>query len=141
MIDSQMVNISEKLKAFFKRQNMTQKQLKEILGVSQAAISAQLNGKPFGKKQAQKWGKAFGLNPNWLITGEGKMLADSATDYTIKDYKSVVKNPNFNLNNTSVLKKIIGILLEDIDNLKQENQLLKERLNFVENQNTTNQTY
>ena len=76
MIDNQM--ISERLKLYFSDQGIQQKDIAARLGVSQAAVSALLNGKPFGKKVAEKWGNEFGIKPNWLITGEGEMLKGEA---------------------------------------------------------------
>ena len=71
---NQYVNIGIKLKVFFDEHGFTQQDVADKLGVSQAAVSALLNGKPFGKKLAQKWGDTFGIKPNWLLTGEGEML-------------------------------------------------------------------
>lgn len=72
MIDNQ--KISECLKSYFEEKGIQQKDIASRLGVSQAAVSALLNGKPFGKKVAEKWGNEFGIKPSWLITGEGEML-------------------------------------------------------------------
>ena len=68
------VEIGEKLKAYFDSQGHRQQEIANRLGVSQAAVSALLNGKPFWKKLADKWGNEFGLRPAWLLTGEGQML-------------------------------------------------------------------
>lgn len=76
MIDNQ--KISECLKSYFEEKGIQQKDIASRLGVSQAAVSALLNGKPFGKKVAEKWGNEFGIKPSWLITGEGEMLKKSA---------------------------------------------------------------
>lgn len=72
--ENQHVLIGKNLKDFFEGQNLTQKDIADKLGVSQAAVSSLLNGKPFGKKLAQKWSAVFGFNPSWLITGEGNMM-------------------------------------------------------------------
>ena len=77
MIDNEnnkSVKIGEELKKFFKKKKITQKNIADKLGVSQAAIGALLNGKPFGKKTAKIWAGAFGIQPSWLLTGEGTML-------------------------------------------------------------------
>ena len=66
--------LGEKLKDFFSRQGLTQQAIADRLGVSQSAVSALLNGKPFGRKNATKWGDEFGIQPSWLLTGEGEML-------------------------------------------------------------------
>lgn len=74
MPDNKNVLLGEKLKDFFSRQGLTQQAIADRLGVSQSAVSALLNGKPFGKKNATKWGDEFGIQPSWLLTGEGEML-------------------------------------------------------------------
>jgi len=74
MPDIQHNAISEKLKVYFKEMGITQDVMADRLKVSQSAVWSQLNGKAFGKKQAEKWGNEFGLNPIWLYAGEGEML-------------------------------------------------------------------
>lgn len=74
VFDNQQNNIGDSLKKYFNSIGLTQQDIADKLGVSQAAVSALLNGKPFGKKLAQKWADVFGLKPNWLLTGEGEML-------------------------------------------------------------------
>lgn len=71
--------IGERLKAYFNDQGIQQKDIAASLGVSPAAVSALLNGKPFGRNTATKWSNAFGIRPNWLITGEGPMLNETST--------------------------------------------------------------
>jgi transcriptional regulator with XRE-family HTH domain len=51
-IEHYTVVIGKKLKDFFDSKQYTQQYVAERLGVSQAAVSALLNGKPFGKKLA-----------------------------------------------------------------------------------------
>lgn len=74
MPDNENVLLGEKLKDFFSRQGLTQQAIADRLGVSQSAVSALLNGKPFGRKNATKWGDEFGIQPSWLLTGKGEML-------------------------------------------------------------------
>ena len=66
--------VSAKLKKFFSDLGLSQRAIAEKLGCSQQVVQALLNGRPFGKKTAEKWSILFGLNPAWLITGEGVML-------------------------------------------------------------------
>jgi len=72
--ENKAVMVGKELKKFFAKQNLTQQDVANKLGVSQVSVSKLLNGKPFGKKLAKKWGDMFGLNPFWLLTGEGMML-------------------------------------------------------------------
>lgn len=76
MTDNQINTIGEKLKKHFNDIGITQEEAAKRLNVSQANISALLNKKPFGKKLAQKWGEEFGIQPSWLLTGEGGMLKE-----------------------------------------------------------------
>ncbi|WP_298032090.1 helix-turn-helix transcriptional regulator [uncultured Alistipes sp.] len=70
----QEIKLGEKLKSFFKEKGLTQEMIAQRMGVSQAYISALLNDRQqFGKKQADKWSKEFGLSSNWLLTGVGPM--------------------------------------------------------------------
>lgn len=73
-----MKNIGEELKSYFKEKGITQEEIAEKLGVSQAYVGALFNNsKSFGKKQAEKWNKIFGIPVNFLLTGEGSIYADS----------------------------------------------------------------
>lgn len=72
--------MTDELKNFFKEQGLTQKDLAEILGVSQPYIGMLLTGKkPFGKNTANIWSEKFGLSASWLLTGEGEMLKQGPT--------------------------------------------------------------
>lgn len=76
-----MKNIGESLKIFFKEKGLTQEQVADIMGVSQGYVTQLLNGKSaFGKTNAKKWGKAFGLSESWLLTGEGDMVKTPASE-------------------------------------------------------------
>ncbi len=66
--------IGKKIKEYFSEIGMSQAEAAEKLGVQQAAVSNQLNGRSFGKNSASKWNAAFGFRTNWLLTGEGPMF-------------------------------------------------------------------
>ncbi len=69
---------------------MSQQEVANVLEVQQAAVSNQLNGRPFGKNSAAKWNKAFGFRTNWLLTGEGpmfeKQMETPHTDGLLEDH-------------------------------------------------------
>lgn len=62
------------LKKFFADKGMPQTKIAELVGTSQQTVSGLLTNRNFGKRTAQKWCEVFGLNPAWLITGEGEMF-------------------------------------------------------------------
>ncbi len=68
------LEIGKKIKEYFSEIGMSQMEAAEKLGVQQAAVSNQLNGRAFGKNSAAKWNAAFGFRTNWLLTGEGPMF-------------------------------------------------------------------
>ena len=81
--------IGNKIKEYFSEEGISQIEAAAALGVQQAAVSNQPNGRPFGKNSAAKWNKAFGFRKNWLLTGEGPMFDASLTkehEYNIEEH-------------------------------------------------------
>ncbi len=68
------IEIGQKIKEYLSEMGMSQQEVANMLNVQQAAVSNQLNGRPFGKNAAAKWSKTFGFRMNWLLTGEGPMF-------------------------------------------------------------------
>lgn len=81
--------IGSRIKEYFSEIGMSQQEAASVLGVQQAAVSNQLNGRPFGKNSAAKWNKAFGFRKTWLMTGEGPMFdtqAHEVREYDLEDH-------------------------------------------------------
>lgn len=77
------------IKEYFTEIGISQMEAANKLGVQQAAVSNQLNGRAFGKNSAAKWNKTFGFRINWLLTGEGPMFDDPSADakeYNLEDH-------------------------------------------------------
>ena len=70
--------IGKKIKEYFSEAGMSQMEVARVLNVQPAAVSNQLNGRPFGKNSAAKWSNAFGFRAGWLMTGEGPMFDTNA---------------------------------------------------------------
>ena len=75
-------NIGKKIKEYFSEAGISQTDVAKALNVQPAAVSNQLNGRPFGKNSAAKWSNAFGFRVNWLMTGEGPMFDPQDTPHT-----------------------------------------------------------
>ena len=81
--------IGNTIKEYFAEIGISQADAAARLGVQQAAISNQLNGRAFGKNSATRWNKACGFRVNWLLTGEGTMFdpdSPAAHEYQLEDY-------------------------------------------------------
>lgn len=81
--------IGKKIKEYLIEIGISQIEAAKMLGVQQAAVSNQLNGRPFGKNSAAKWNKTFGFRKNWLLTGEGTMfdaVQQKSSEYNIEDH-------------------------------------------------------
>ena len=75
-----MKEISDALTDFFRTRGITQNDIAEALGVSQQYVSKLLSGKAeFGKKQAKRFNELWGIQPSWLLTGEGDMLSSNGS--------------------------------------------------------------
>lgn len=87
--------IGKTIKEYFTEIGLSQTEAANSLGVQQAAVSNQLNGRPFGKNSAAKWNKAFGFRVNWLLTGEGPMFDDEGSS-TLKEFHPLEDHPELN---------------------------------------------
>ena len=128
MIDENFYN---QLKLFFKKQNITQQQIGEILGVSQTYVNSLLCGKKnFGRKTAQEWQEVFGLNMIWLLTGEGEMMknAKPSAPTVTASTNSVAVNGNNNTANAAAATDLIASLVEANRQLTEQNTKLTEQL-------------
>ena len=86
--------IGKTIKEYFSEIGMSQIEAANMLGVQQAAVSNQLNGRPFGKNSAAKWNNAFGFRVNWLLTGEGPMFEsknERVSEYSIEEHPELEK--------------------------------------------------
>lgn len=93
-----MLNSSEigkVIKEYFAEVGLSQQDVAAKLGVQQAAVSNQLNGRPFGKNSAAKWNRQFGFRVNWLLTGEGSMF-DPKTSEGSNEYRYMEEHPELN---------------------------------------------
>ncbi len=91
--------IGRKIKEYFSEIGMSQSEAADKLGVQQAAVSNQLNGRTFGKKSAAKWNAAFGFRINWLMTGEGQMFDPTERGYDDKIKRGFQTDHNLDQNN------------------------------------------
>lgn len=90
--------IGKIIKEYFSEIGISQQEAASRLGVQQAAVSNQLNGRPFGKNAATKWNKAFGFRVNWLLTGEGLMFDQHNSD-DMHEYHYLENHPELNHEN------------------------------------------
>ena len=69
--------INAYLKTAFEKLNKKQSEIIKDLGVSQAYVSALMNGKKrVGKEMAKKISQLYGFDEGSILTGEGEMLKD-----------------------------------------------------------------
>lgn len=110
--------IGERLKEYFGNIGLTQSEIAAKLGVSQQAVGVYLNGQPFGKKVAQKWSDLFKIQYNWLLTGEGAMLKESAP----------IPEETINLNITAMdLRSLLSAIEQHGDILRMNQEELKKQ--------------
>jgi predicted XRE-type DNA-binding protein len=91
-------NISIKLKEYFLENGMKQSDIARVLDVTQAAVSGQLNGRPFGINAAKKWSKTFGFSIDWLTTGEGSMFTNRKPTNILKGDEHEIMGPKHHYN-------------------------------------------
>lgn len=112
--------ISNELKKYFNRIGKTQNDIADIMGVSQQTVSAYLNGRPFGKRAAQRWSDQFGLQYNWLLTGAGAMLKDQM-DSAIEEKKSPPVADN------DIMIRLLNAMEQKDETIRRKDEVIREK--------------
>lgn len=116
------------LKKFFADKNLSQTKIAEIVGTSQQTISGLLSNRNFGKRTAQKWSEAFGLNPAWLITGEGEMmLADKERRVNATEFEPVAQLPHTPITSKTIVELGANAVATQILELVQNGELYTKK--------------
>ena len=66
--------VCQAVKAYFKYEGIPLAAVAERLGSTPRAVSAQLAGRPFSRKTAERYAELFGFNEVYLMTGEGQLV-------------------------------------------------------------------
>lgn len=71
-----MEDVVRHIKAYFREKNLTMNDVANMMGVSQAAVSGQLSGRPIGRNIAKRYNELFGFDINYLMTGVGSLFPE-----------------------------------------------------------------
>lgn len=122
------------LKKFFKRQGITQAEIAERYGTTQAYINLLLNGKtPIGKSCAVKLHELYGLSVSWLLTGDGNMIDESTTN-TVNINRDSVKvggNVSGGIQQEGSLSEVVEKLVNELADQRRASNKQQELINTL----------
>ena len=122
------------LKNFFKRQGITQAEIAERYGTTQAYINLLLNGKtPIGKSCAVKLHELYGLSVSWLLTGDGNMIDESTTN-TVNINRDSVKvggNVSGGIQQGGSLSEVVEKLVNELAEQRRASNKQQELINTL----------
>lgn len=122
------------LKKFFKRQGITQAEIAERYGTTQAYINLLLNGKtPIGKSCAVKLHELYGLSVSWLLTGDGNMIDENTTN-TVNINRDSVKvggNVSGSIQQGGNLSEIVEKLINELAEQRRASNRQQELINTL----------
>lgn len=122
------------LKKFFKRQGITQAEIAERYGTTQAYINLLLNGKtPIGKSCAVKLHELYGLSVSWLLTGDGNMIDESTTN-TVNINRDSVKvggNVSGGIQQEGSLSEVVEKLVNELAEQRRASNKQQELINTL----------
>lgn len=72
-----MDQVANEIRNYFQTNRISGKQAAAMLNLTQSAVSLYLAGRPFNEKIANKWADTFGFDPDYLVSGEGKLVKGS----------------------------------------------------------------
>ena len=127
------------LKKFFKKQGITQAEIAERYGTTQAYINLLLNGKtPIGKSCAVKLHELYGLSVSWLLTGDGNMIDESTTN-TVNINRDSVKvggNVSGGIRQGGNLSEVVEKLVNEL--AEQRREIAEQRREIAEQRRASN---
>ncbi len=89
------------LRKYLHNKGLTQEDIAKRFGITKQAVNQLLTGrKPFGKQNAQRWAKEFGLSAAWLLTGDGVMQESDLKNVEIMKTPTDGATPIYNLDAT-----------------------------------------
>ena len=122
------------LKKFFKKQGITQAEIAERYGTTQAYINLLLNGKtPIGKSCAVKLHELYGLSVSWLLTGNGNMIDESTTN-TVNINRDSVKvggNVSGGIQQGGSLSEVVEKLVNELAEQRRASNKQQELINTL----------
>lgn len=122
------------LKKFFKKQGITQAEIAERYGTTQAYINLLLNGKtPIGKSCAVKLHELYGLSVSWLLTGNGNMIDESTTN-TVNISRDSVKvggNVSGGIQQGGSLSEVVEKLVNELAEQRRASNKQQELINTL----------
>lgn len=72
-----MDQVANNIRSYFDSNRISGKQAAAMLNLTQSSVSLYLAGRPFNGKIAGKWADTFGFNPDYLVSGKGKLVKGS----------------------------------------------------------------
>ena len=122
------------LKKFFKKQGITQAEIAERYGTTQAYINLLLNGKtPIGKSCAVKLHELYGLSVSWLLTGNGNMIDESTTNTVdiSRDSVKVGGNVSGGIQQGGSLSEVVEKLVNELAEQRRASNKQQELINTL----------
>lgn len=103
---------SERLKSIISELGITQTQFSECLEVTQEGISQICRGlRGVSANLASKIGLKYGINPNWLLYGEGQKYNETGTGQLQRQNQ---------LKRIAAIRETVSQLLNQLDQLEEE---------------------
>lgn len=108
-------DIINRLKQVMREKGLSQSQLAEDLGLTQGTLSLYLSGKNSPKKfMIVAMGYEMGINPEWLLTGQGEIYRNSK--------ENIPNNSTFLFANRKI-KELKTTTNKDLNYIKSDNDL------------------
>lgn len=134
-----MLTPNERLKQYFQEKNITQAEIAEQYGSSQANISKLLNNPNMELSVINKFSDLYNLSVIWILSGEGS-VHKKETDIIIEEPQHIYKTKPKKMENLTFEELFFQLKIEkevsaDLNNhvldLNRENQILKQQLKFI----------
>lgn len=118
-MNTELSTLAQRVKYLREKQELSQQQLAEMIGADQSVIGNLERRNSQKSKYSLQLANAFGVNLEWLVTGQGVMMKDvSPTFYVNNGGVSISDNGKFNQNFGNVTH----------EHMKEKHKLVKDLL-------------
>lgn len=119
-------NLNE-LREFFKTKGLKQGDIAKSCDWPQSYVSEILNGKKkIGRETAVKLYNVYGVDIQWLLTGEGDVTNEQSNNIVVGD-NNIAHNISSNINSSATIDNLVALLEKTHqDNVVKDEQIRKK---------------
>lgn len=119
------------MKDYLRENGLSTSMIATVMGIKKQTLSTYINGHAdFGHSMARRFATATGLNVNWLLTGEGEMIATHQV-INIDNSKAVASNNSTATNKSATPDEMLALIDRQMKMMEQQQEQINRLINYI----------